>query len=648
MSRKLASRVFVVLCLVAVCGLALAGAWWIRGGPAGPFNVNGAATGELRLEPITFTTHLGDKAEAESGRFVVRESRGGPTSNLIELAFVRFPSTAAHPGTPVLFIPGGPGTSGIEVAKGAYFHLFMKLRENHDVIVLDERGVGHSIPDLSCGEELGLSVTSTNALEERFINAATRAARKCLDAYRREGVRVESYNDLESAADIDELRAALGYPKWSLFGYSHGTELAMILMRDYGTGVDRAVLAGPVAPDQAIKLPSSFDAVVGRMQGLLNRDPIMPSVMPDLARAIGTIHRRLGGAPVEVKIPTMDVVGSDDGVILTTVFELVAAFNPFLEVQVGGIHLEMLMAQEMGGEAWIRRVPSFYAAMQSGDFYRAGRLVRNFRHQAMPPGVLLTTNCATGYLPERMARAEAEGSTSLIEATPLVFGRRDTFCRALGLPPLEPAGPSPVSSGHPVLFLAGTLDAVTPLENLPELREWFPASHQIVVDAAVHRGLVGADTAPAILDFLSGADVEDQVIEREFLFTYPPDRTAELLDELRTGLSKGGIEGLKQSFAGKIRPDGSLLEPDPALRADLLNALGYELLAEKRLDDAVAVLGWAVELRPHLANAWDSFGEALAARGDTPEAIDAYERSIRLDMMNDNAYFRLRRLKGQD
>ena len=57
-----------------------------------------AAERDLTLEPYLFVSAKGDSLVAEWGVLRVPENRADPASHRIELAFVRFKSTAAHPG----------------------------------------------------------------------------------------------------------------------------------------------------------------------------------------------------------------------------------------------------------------------------------------------------------------------------------------------------------------------------------------------------------------------------------------------------------------------------------------------------------------------------------------------------------------------
>ena len=62
-----------------------------------------------------------------------------------------------------------------------------------------------------------------------------------------------------------------------------------------------------------------------------------------------------------------------------------------------------------------------------------------------------------------------------------------------------------------------------------------------------------------------------------------------------------------------------------------MNRLGYDLLARKRADDAVAIFKLNVEKYPHSANVHDSLGEAYLAIDDLQLARVHFKRSIALD-----------------
>ncbi len=62
-----------------------------------------------------------------------------------------------------------------------------------------------------------------------------------------------------------------------------------------------------------------------------------------------------------------------------------------------------------------------------------------------------------------------------------------------------------------------------------------------------------------------------------------------------------------------------------------VNALGYKLLGDERLEQAIAVFQINTRAYPESANVYDSLGEALALAGRRDEAIAAYRQALAID-----------------
>jgi CubicO group peptidase (beta-lactamase class C family) len=67
------------------------------------------------------------------------------------------------------------------------------------------------------------------------------------------------------------------------------------------------------------------------------------------------------------------------------------------------------------------------------------------------------------------------------------------------------------------------------------------------------------------------------------------------------------------------------------------NSLGYYLINQKKLPDAIALFKFNTELFPNSGNAFDSLGEAYLATGDRSHALQSYQRAAALDPSNKNA-----------
>ena len=65
-----------------------------------------------------------------------------------------------------------------------------------------------------------------------------------------------------------------------------------------------------------------------------------------------------------------------------------------------------------------------------------------------------------------------------------------------------------------------------------------------------------------------------------------------------------------------------------------INYLGYVLLSEGKVDEAIVLFRMNTELFPESWNVWDSLGEGLMTKGDKKDAIANYEKSLKLNPEN--------------
>ncbi|MBO6606929.1 serine hydrolase [Psychroserpens sp.] len=62
-----------------------------------------------------------------------------------------------------------------------------------------------------------------------------------------------------------------------------------------------------------------------------------------------------------------------------------------------------------------------------------------------------------------------------------------------------------------------------------------------------------------------------------------------------------------------------------------LNILGYNLMNDERLDDALEIFKLNMEQFPESANPYDSYGDALLAKGDTLQALENFKKCFSMD-----------------
>lgn len=83
---------------------------------------------------------------------------------------------------------------------------------------------------------------------------------------------------------------------------------------------------------------------------------------------------------------------------------------------------------------------------------------------------------------------------------------------------------------------------------------------------------------------------------------------------------------------GKTAESESLMKEALAIATETeLNAYGYQLIAQGELDKSIEILTLNTVRYPKSANTWDSLGEAYALKGDKPNAIKNFKKSLSMN-----------------
>lgn len=450
----------------------------------------------LSVEPYTFTARDGTTVEAERGTIEVPVNRDNPSSGTTTLSFVRFPATTETPGAPIVYLAGGPGGSGSGTAQGPRFPLFMALREVADVIAFDQRGTGMSDRIPSCVDNNPPSLDQP-LTREAFAQYYRDEVARCWQVWIEQGIDIAAYNTWESAADIDDLRIALGAEQVNLWGISYGSHLGFAYLKRYPANVERAVFAGAEGLSQTVKLPSRTDAYFERVQERIEANPEALAVYGDFPELMRRVHERLNEDPAVV---TFTPEGEDEPVTLT--------FSAF--------PIQLLAGYSIADPQGVARLPLFYYALDNGQYERAATVLyaNLFSGQAEMRGMSTAMDLASGISPERLARVERERQTSLLDDA-LNF----PMPQIAGVVPeadLGEAFRAPLQSDVPMLFLSGDLDGRTYLESHAEILAHLPNATQVIVHNGGHN-IFEADerVQDIVVRYLEGEDVSDAQIELE-------------------------------------------------------------------------------------------------------------------------------------
>ena len=450
--------------------------------------------GTLKLKPYTFETNdKKNKVDAEFGTLFVPENRSDPESNLIELAFVRFKSTAKNPGPPIVYLAGGPGGSGIGTARGPRFPLFMALREIADVIAFDQRGTGFSKPNLTCIDRLALPL-NVAPTREAAIKELRENSDSCAFYWRNvQRVDLSGYNTNESADDLEDLRKALGVDQISLWSISYGTHLAFATMRRHPASIHRAILAGTEGPDHTYKLPSNIQKHLEDLAAVIKADPKVGKEVPDFLGLMKTVFDRLDAEPQTVEITDPE-----------TKLKVKVIVNKFV--------MQYIVANNIGTTV-TERFPALFYRAAKGDFTNPAQVWLSQSRSGIGSAMSYMMDCASGQTAARREQIAREAKGTLLED---IFNFPfPEVCERWKAPDLGDAFRAPLRSDIPVLFISGTLDARTPISNAEEYRKGFSNSTHIIIENAVHSDplfLSSPKIKEGMMEFLRGQPVTNTKI----------------------------------------------------------------------------------------------------------------------------------------
>jgi pimeloyl-ACP methyl ester carboxylesterase len=385
----------------------------------------------------------------ECGYLIVPQNRARPDSRFIRLHVGIFRNRSGVPSLdPVVKLSGGPGSSGLNLAGYMLGKGMDVLLERRDLIVYDQRGAGYSQPRLDCPEREEVTPSLLGgrlSLEERQ-RAIIDAFRRCRDRLLAEGIDLSAYNSAASAADLNDLRLALGYEKLNLYAISYGTRLALTLMRDYPNAVRSAVLdsAYPLQVNLYTALAPNADRAFNVFFEHCAVDPNCSSAYPDLRNVFYGLVDQLNAHPIWVSIyaeSTRQNILLDGGLLIDVLF--VGLYNPSVTAS----------------------MPKMIYDISQGNYDILSERLALYFDSSPALGMQMAVQCAEEFpfnQPEE-AYALAQGIQPQIAAFfPSSVQPLFAVCNEWAIALADPRENLPVSSDVPTLVLAGEHDPITP------------------------------------------------------------------------------------------------------------------------------------------------------------------------------------------
>lgn len=380
--------------------------------------------------------------------------RSDPGTGTASLFVTIVPAREPDGRAPVLVLAGGPGGTS-----KSGFWLNHPVRRHHDIVLMDQRGTGFSEPSLYCGELEATSVLSAGAsFEDPAGRRAVRdAAARCRRRFEDRGIDLAAFNTEESAADVDDLRRALGAEQVNLHGASYGTRLALEVMRGFPEHVRSAALFGTYPPqvDAFSYGAETGDAALRAVLAACMDDPDCPESDPQAA--FEQRMRELDEHPVEET--------RDDGSRYTRT-----------SADVG-----MTLFQLLYDSAAIVNVPGFAlgdpAPAPDDDAATANV-------SGIADGLHLAVICREEY--PFAERERAERAPFYMRGFRWDLSRPVAECEGWAAAPAPARFREPVRSDVPTLLMVGRFDPITPPRYSHLAAETLERSQIVEVDGAGH------------------------------------------------------------------------------------------------------------------------------------------------------------------
>jgi len=209
--------------------------------------------------PCWFSTNP-EWSRIDCGTLLVPENYDDPNSRAVELpVVVVYPYELASDKFPLVFAGGGGPGNALSIAseglyefgESAWYSVFYStVNSGRKLVLIDNRGVGQSKPNLNCPE---VETSSIIALDKNLDDVASLqlygdSLRACKERLEAEGVDLSQYQIENAAHDLEALRIALGEEKINVLGVSYGSRVALVYEKTYPDSVRALVLDGVYPP----------------------------------------------------------------------------------------------------------------------------------------------------------------------------------------------------------------------------------------------------------------------------------------------------------------------------------------------------------------------------------------------------------------
>jgi pimeloyl-ACP methyl ester carboxylesterase len=445
--------------------------------------------------PVPTPEGLVEGESIRCGTVAVPEYHSQPGGERFYLQVAVFPSIGENPAPDPLFVAtAGPGTSGIEsITPAVAGPLGSALLAHRDLVLIDYRGLPLAEPNLMCPEitdaiiqDLGRGFSG-----EEFMARQIELASACRDRLLADGVNLDAFNNMETAADVAMVMSALGYEAFNVYGTSAGTILAQHLLRDFPDRIRSVVIdstvpagRGNVHVEAAAIAAEILDAVIRQCE----ESDLCAAAYPDLRSEASGLIDRYSRAPAALQV-IHPQTGESMQMVLTG--HRVAQALLMLNTQTATVPLMPWFIHKLAvGETGIVADFLWTIAPPPGNFsWGLGTSVFCMEYRDFNEGEIEFPGIFPSY--EEAVTTQGFGARSIART-----------CEIWGLGAIDPQFKLPVHSDVPVLLMAGELDSLTPPRWAREVAETLANAYVFEVPGYAHSPTFGGEcTAMMALQF---------------------------------------------------------------------------------------------------------------------------------------------------
>ena len=422
----------------------------------------------------------------QCGYVTVPEQHRDPNGPAIRLPVAILEARSENPRPDPLFVAqGGPGGDAFEI-----FSLMMlnnPIVRDRDLVIFNQRGTLYAEPDLRCTEIYEARPEILALPPEEATEREKEMLAQCRWRLHTEGINLSAYNSIENAADVEAIRAALGYDDINFYGVSYGTLLALHLMRDHPDHL-RSVIIDGVVPTQLnfiSQVPQGKERIFDEMFQACANDPACQAEYPELEQQFFTLVDELNQQPISVTLTDPDT-------------------DETAQAYVDGDTLIDLMFQIFYLSDAYAIFPKIVTDIEGGDYSFLRAIWPLFAFdRTLSDGMYFSVICAEdanfdpGQVPLGGVRPE------FARTAPSELQEYRDVCDFWQVDRLPPSVDEPVVSYIPTLVLSGQFDPITPPSFAAEAAKYLANSYNIVSPVSSHGTMGSGDCVDQVVqDFL--------------------------------------------------------------------------------------------------------------------------------------------------